>query len=255
MSSPPILIIDDDPSTRDLVVAVLTAADFEVLTAPDGRAGLAVAQAAQPALILLDMMMPGMDGITTCEYLKEDPQTREIPVVGMTGSDDLKLTERAFRAGAELFLPKPFDAGNLLHLIDLVLTPTQRETPTADRRRHRRLAVWIPARCHVGDPEETSRELAGHLGNLGLGGVLLWLHEMLEPETLIRLTLLLPEGEITAEGSVIWEDPVPRGSRWFRHGIRLLGFLDEAGLLRYKRLLTRVAAGHPLASQEPPETD
>ena len=252
MSNPPILVIDDDPNIRDLVAAALTAADFDVLTAADGRSGIELAQSAQPALILVDMMMPGMDGISTCERLKQNPSTRDIPVVGMTGSEDLKLRERAFRAGAELFLPKPFQMGNLLHLVELVLIPTQRETPPDDRRRHRRLAVWIPVRCVTGGPTETPRELDGHIGNVGFGGLLLWLHEALDPETLVHLTMRLSEGDVTTEGSVIWQDPLPRGKGWFRHGVRLLGFADEAGLLRYKRLLTQVAAGKYLQAEAQP---
>jgi CheY-like chemotaxis protein len=252
MSNPPILVIDDDPTIRDLVAAALTAADFDVLTAADGPSGIELAQSAQPALILLDMMMPGMDGISTCERLKQDPSTRDIPVVGMTGAEDLKLRERAFRAGAELFLPKPFQTGNLLHLVELVLTPTRRETPPDDRRRHRRLAVWIPVRCVTGGATETPRELDGHIGNVGLGGLLLWLHEALDSETLVHLIMRLSEGDVTAEGSVIWQDPLPRGKGWFRHGVRLLGFADEAGLLRYKQLLTQVAAGKYLQAEAQP---
>jgi len=252
MSNPPILVIDDDPNIRDLVAAALTAADFDVLTAADGLSGIELAQSAQPALILVDMMMPGLDGISTCERLKQNPSTRDIPVVGMTASEDLKLRERAFRAGAELFLPKPFQTGNLLHLVELVLIPTQRETPPDDRRRHRRLAVWIPVRCVTGGPTETPRELDGHIGNVGFGGLLLWLHEALDSETLVHLTMRLSEGDVTTEGSVIWQDPLPRGQGWFRHGVRLLGFVDEAGLLRYKQLLTQVAAGKYLQAEAQP---
>jgi len=246
MASRPILIIDDDPELCKLVTDVLAAADFEVLSAPDGPSGIELARAAQPAVILLDMLMPGMDGITICEHLKQDPALRDIPVVSITASDDVKLTERAFRAGAELFLPKPLQAASLVHVVGLVSTPAPSGTASHGRRHDPRFPVWVPARCLVREDGDTSREVDGHVGNVGLGGLLLWLREIVVEGTTLHLTLSVPEGTITAESDVIWHDAEPRGKGWFRHGLRLVRFPEESGLLRYKRFLSRLAAGQYL---------
>lgn len=89
MKNRPILIIDDEPDFREVVSSVLTKAGFRVLAAPDGPQGIVMARASQPAVILVDMLMPDMDGIETCERLKLDPGLEDIPVVGVTGSTDL----------------------------------------------------------------------------------------------------------------------------------------------------------------------
>ncbi len=115
----PLLVIDDDPRFCEWVAAALKGTAFEVLSAFDGPSGIELARAAQPAVILLDMMMPGADGLATCKQLKRDPLLRDIPVIGVTASDDLKYPEQAFRAGAHLFLAKPFGAEGLLHVVKL----------------------------------------------------------------------------------------------------------------------------------------
>ena len=67
-----ILVIDDNPQMRELITAILTSAGFEVHSAPDGISGIELARTVQPAAIVLDMMMPGIDGIDTLERLKRD---------------------------------------------------------------------------------------------------------------------------------------------------------------------------------------
>jgi len=75
----PILVIDDDQVLRELAGSVLTGAGFRVLEAPDGLAGIKLAQTAQPAVILLDMTLPGLDGVRTCQRLKQDEPSQTFP--------------------------------------------------------------------------------------------------------------------------------------------------------------------------------
>ena len=104
-----ILVIDDIDANVRLLEAKLTADYYEVLTATDGVTGLAIAAAEQPDIILLDVMMPGMDGFQVCKRLKDDPCTRHIPVVLVTALDGRSDRIAGLDAGADEFLTKPIE--------------------------------------------------------------------------------------------------------------------------------------------------
>src|SRR5688500_13916196 len=99
-----ILVIDDSPPNVALVRAQLERAGHRVLTASTGREGLVVAAANPPDLILLDVMMPGLDGYEVCQRLKADPATRAIPVVMLTSLRERTDKIRALEIGADDFL-------------------------------------------------------------------------------------------------------------------------------------------------------
>jgi two-component system cell cycle response regulator len=102
-----ILVVDDIPANVRLLEAKLMAEYFEVLTASDGPSALEAAQAQAPDLILLDVMMPGMDGFEVAGRLKADPKTRHIPIVMITALTDTSDRVRGLEAGADDFLSKP----------------------------------------------------------------------------------------------------------------------------------------------------
>ncbi len=104
-----ILVVDDIEANVRLLQAKLEAEYYEVLTAPDGPAALTLAAAERPDIILLDVMMPGMDGFTVCKRLKDDPETRHIPVVLLTALDGRADRVAGLEAGADDFLTKPID--------------------------------------------------------------------------------------------------------------------------------------------------
>ncbi|WP_440957238.1 PleD family two-component system response regulator [Oceanicaulis sp. LC35] len=104
-----ILVVDDIETNRRLLEARLTAEYFDVLMAPDGPTCLDLARDQKPDVILLDIMMPGMDGFETCRRLKADPETRHIPVVMVTALDQRADRIRGLEAGADEFLTKPVD--------------------------------------------------------------------------------------------------------------------------------------------------
>ena len=109
-----ILSIDDDASIRQFLSAVLKADGYEVLLAADGAAGVTAAKAELPDAILLDLIMPYASGFEVLRHLRDDPATREIPVLVLStqgGEDDIV---RALDQGAEDFLIKPFYARELL---------------------------------------------------------------------------------------------------------------------------------------------
>ena len=102
-----ILVVDDIPANVRLLEAKLTAEYFEVLTANDGFSALEAAQTQAPDLILLDVMMPGMDGFEVAKRLKTDTKTRHIPIVMITALTDTTDRVRGLEAGADDFLSKP----------------------------------------------------------------------------------------------------------------------------------------------------
>lgn len=242
MQKYPVLVIDDDPRSCELITGILTGSELDVLSAPDGLAGIERARAAQPTVIILDMMMPGVDGIATCQTLKKDPILGDIPVVGITASADLKYTGKAFRAGADFFLSKPFRAADLVRVVKLAVESVRRDVPVRRRQRHPRLPAKVPVRCFVGADAKTTLEVLGHTGNVSVEGLLLWLPEELTTGTALRIWLELPTGTVSAEGTVIWRDREV-GDQTIPHGIQIRGFGEDSGRARYRHYLTQIAPG------------
>lgn len=116
-----VLVVDDDPLVTRMYRDLLEHNLFMVLTAPDGPTGLEVAARERPSLILLDIMMPGIDGFEVCRRLKADPELKRIPIIILTAMADPKLNVQAFKAGAELALRKPAEPATILRTIQAAL--------------------------------------------------------------------------------------------------------------------------------------
>jgi CheY-like chemotaxis protein len=112
---PVLLVIDDDPSVRELMARTLSQEGYTVHTAENGVRGLELAKTLKPAVITLDVMMPGRDGWAVVSSLKADPQLSEIPVVMLTIVDDQKL---GFTLGAADYLTKPIDWKRLTSVLE-----------------------------------------------------------------------------------------------------------------------------------------
>jgi PleD family two-component response regulator len=108
-----ILIVDDESSIRLVCRVNLASAGFETLEAPDGETALSVARAERPDLILLDIMLPGVDGWEVAKKLAAAPETREIPVVFLTARSAAADQARAHAAGGVGYIAKPFDPNEL----------------------------------------------------------------------------------------------------------------------------------------------
>ena len=113
-----ILVVDDELHLIEMVQMRLEANGYEVITANDGEEGLEKAKSEKPDLILLDVMMPKMDGYEACSLLKNDEQLRKIPVVLFTGKAQEDFEDVGKKAGADAFITKPFDPPELLAKIE-----------------------------------------------------------------------------------------------------------------------------------------
>ena len=106
--APLVLVVDDVPANLDVLVEHLHREDIELTVALTGEEGLALAQSLRPDLILLDVMMPGMDGFEVCRRLKADPELADIPVLFLTAAHDEVEIERGLALGAVDYVSKPF---------------------------------------------------------------------------------------------------------------------------------------------------
>jgi len=114
LSHPSVLIVDDEPDLRSVLRFGLEAESFEVLEAADGEEGLRLACDSLPDLIVLDLMLPRMDGYKVCRALKFDDRYRHIPVIilsARSGETDRRL---AMELGADVFVTKPYDMKDLV---------------------------------------------------------------------------------------------------------------------------------------------
>ena len=145
-----ILVVDDEERNRRLLAAMLNAEGYAVAEAEDGLRAIAIACASPPDLVLLDIMMPGMDGHDVARALKSDPVTRAIPIVMVTALDDRDSRLKGLEAGAEEFVTKPVDrielrtrVRNLLRLKELgdLLADHNRTLEEQVRMRTRQLAA------------------------------------------------------------------------------------------------------------------
>ncbi|TMA25643.1 MAG: response regulator [Deltaproteobacteria bacterium] len=113
MSGEKILIVDDNPTNLKLVRVLLSAEGYEVRTAMDAEEALAVIREFQPRLILMDIQLPGMDGLTLTRKLKADPETRDTIVVAVTAYAMKGDEARALAAGCDGYIAKPIDTRTL----------------------------------------------------------------------------------------------------------------------------------------------
>lgn len=112
-----VLVVDDQPELRLLIKLTFSGTGFTVREAADGESALAACAAEVPDVVLLDVMMPGIDGYGVCRRLKSEPRFRNTLVVLMTAGDQATERARAREAGADLYVPKPFSPAELLQLV------------------------------------------------------------------------------------------------------------------------------------------
>src|SRR5262245_35912717 len=132
-SMPRILVVDDSAFNLKLVTASLAPLGYEIATANHGREALELVDTVQPDLIILDVMMPDLNGYEVCRYLRQKPLTMQRPIMMLTANDTLEERVNGFDAGADDYMSKPFEAAELQARVKALLrrfTPTTIEAPT-----------------------------------------------------------------------------------------------------------------------------
>jgi two-component system alkaline phosphatase synthesis response regulator PhoP len=109
-----ILAVDDEPHILKLVAFSLKAGGFDVIESSDGLSAIGIAETEQPDLILMDVMMPVIDGFEACRRLKENPETKDIPVVMLTAKTQLSEQKAGLDSGATGYICKPFTPKDLV---------------------------------------------------------------------------------------------------------------------------------------------
>ncbi len=128
-TSPPVLVIDDEESIIDLIKLGLKYEGFEVVAASTGEEGIAAAQRTNPAFIILDWMLPDMDGLKVCQLLRSNPTTREIPILLLTAKGEVVNRVEGLNTGADDYLTKPFNFEELVARIRAILRRLNQGTP------------------------------------------------------------------------------------------------------------------------------
>ena len=116
-----VLIVDDESMARTLLRLMLVRAGFNVSEAEDGYDALEKVRKNRPDIILLDVMMPGMDGFTVCETLRSNPDTLSLPIIMLSAKTDLDSINKGLRAGATVYLTKPISPEDLTRHVREVL--------------------------------------------------------------------------------------------------------------------------------------
>ena len=112
-----VLIVEDEAALAEGLAARLNAEGYRTTIAPDGLAGLDAAKKIRPDLVLLDIMMPKMNGWDVCKILKMDPKTKLIPILMCTALGQIGDSEKAFQAGANDYVTKPYDSFRLMEKV------------------------------------------------------------------------------------------------------------------------------------------
>ena len=125
-----IMVVDDDAHLLRLMKRALTRQDHSVLTTSDGEEAIALLQERRVDLVILDVIMPGVNGIQVCQYIRERPELEAIPILFLTAKKDIEDKVAGFEAGADDYLTKPFDMRELELRVEALLRTVSRSTPS-----------------------------------------------------------------------------------------------------------------------------
>ena len=127
ISSAKVLVVDDEPEITEIVETFLADAGYQVMVENQPIEAIEKANNFCPDVILLDIMMPGMDGYGVCEQIKKNPQFANTPVIFLTGKDRNDDMGRSFKSGGDMFIKKPFSCERLLEILNIVLLTAGRK--------------------------------------------------------------------------------------------------------------------------------
>jgi DNA-binding response OmpR family regulator len=180
-----ILIVDDSPTNLGVLFDYLRNSGFKVLVAEDGEGALQRAGYAQPDIILLDVLMPGLDGLETCRRLKENEKTKDIPVIFMTALSDTVDKVKGFESGAVDYVTKPVEVEEVLARIQthLTLRNLQKQLQIANDTLTEKVQALDQANAEL---QKRNRELHEALDTIktlsGFVPICAWCHKRIQDE-------------------------------------------------------------------------
>ena len=148
MSKQTILVIEDEIDILDVIEYNLKREGYDVLKCLDGEVGLLLAREKNPHLILLDLMLPGLDGMEVSRRLKQDPLTRETPIIMVTAKEAETDVVSGLRLGADDYIAKPFRPRELVARVEAVLRRIDKERVVTDEDRLERIGIVIDPTRH-----------------------------------------------------------------------------------------------------------
>ena len=218
-----ILVVDDEEDVQVLVQRILRDVGFDVDGAADGNEAIVKIQARRPDLVVLDLMMPGLDGWGVLRYLRQSPDPP--PVVVMTARSDYGTFTRGVREGAAAYVFKPFRFHELVATCQRVLLAGGKSPApvSQERRRDPRRVLMVEVKVLSRDRQPIA---LGELVNLSQGGAQVDLGVPLEPGARVNVAFHVPGGGVTLslEGTVQWRKDAPKG---FAHGLAFTDLRPE----------------------------
>lgn len=223
-----ILVIDDEEDSRDLVAHILRDGQYDVQVAADGQEAITMLAAGRPDLVVLDLMMPVVDGWQVLESIRKEADPP--PVLVLTAAGGYETFVRGVREGAVAYILKPFGFHELLSTCERILRsePGSRPAGGDERRRDTRRILVVQVLLS----SDKGPLAVGELVNISAGGVQVDLPEALERGTRLRVAFHIPgEGSaFSLEGRVQWTRPAgltAAGDAVYSHGIAFGSFTPE----------------------------
>ncbi len=252
-----VLIADDDPSIRTVMRVALRKEGYEVLEAADGREAVAIFADRQPDMVLLDVEMPHLDGFAACEQMRTLPGGENVPIVIVTGRDDLDAVNQAYQASATDFIAKPINWPVFTHRVRYVLRANENyQKLGASELRNAALLSAIPDELLIVDRQGVileyfpgSQSEQSDLGEPGRYRVSNLLSEEAAAECMEIIATVLKTGEMQS-----FEFAMFRRERWTHQEARLMRYLDDRVLVIVTEVTERKLAEqriHRLAYFDP----